>query len=117
MKKIFILLIAAFFVNVTVAQDTMAELKNSIERAEGGSGASVVYSIHLKTTTVRSYYAKNYSKGTLIEENGKPVYFELSKTVGEEKESVVINIESASIIELEVTYVKGKCHYKFDFYY
>ncbi|MBD3639016.1 MAG: hypothetical protein HUJ25_16800 [Crocinitomicaceae bacterium] len=95
----------------------MTELKNSVERSEGGSGATIEYSVYLTPTNVKSYYANNFDKGTLVEKDGIPVYFELNKVVADEKESVIIWLNTVSVIELEVSYSKGKYKYQFKFYY
>ena len=95
----------------------MEELKNSMDRSQGGSGAEIEYVVHLTPTNVKAYYAHNFESGNLIEVNDKPIYFELVKKNGEEKEAVIINIEQAALIEFEIYYVKGKCKYKFEFFY
>jgi hypothetical protein len=116
MRKLLVIM-ALFLSHLSFAQNAMDELKNSIERSEGGSGVKVQYLVHLTPANVRTYYGDKYDSGTLVEVNGKSLYFELSKKIGEERETVIINIESASLIEFEIVYVKGKCNYKFDFYY
>lgn len=99
------------------SQNLTEQLKNSVERAEGGSGAHIVYTIFLTPTNAKSFYAKDFDSGTLIEVDGRPICFELSKKIGEDQEIIVINLDSASYYELEVTMVKGKYKYEYKFYY
>lgn len=102
---------------ITSAQDAIDALKNSMERADGGSGAKVEYLIHLTPTNVKAYYAKDFDSGVLVFSGDKPLYYELIKKKGEEKSAIIISIEKASLIEFDIFYERGECHYKFDFYY
>lgn len=106
-----------FFSNVLFAQDVITELKNSVERADGGSGAAVEYQIYLTPANVKSFYAHEFDSCVLVEQDGKPVYLELIKEVGDTKSNVLINLESVSFIEMEIQIVKGKYKYQFKFYY
>lgn len=98
-------------------QEFLKELETSVERSDGGSGAIVEYQIYLTPSNMKMYVAKDFDKGLLVKEGGVPKYFELSKKSGEEKEVFVINLEKASVYELEVENVKGKIRYRYKFYY
>ncbi|MEX1002272.1 MAG: hypothetical protein WDZ35_09185 [Crocinitomicaceae bacterium] len=101
-----------------LSQDYISELEHSVERSKGASGASIQYTLHLTPTFVKSYYAKNFDSGKLVKnESGEAIYFELTKTNGEEKEVVVIYLKSVTVVEFGVSYPKGNCHYNFDFFY
>ena len=116
MKKI--ALIVTLFLSVSVyCQDFLSELGTSMERSEGGIGATVVYKVHLSSTTVKLFRASEFDTGVIVEKNDIPLFFELSKKIGEEKEEVAISIQRASYMEFKIFYVKGKCNYQFDFYY
>ena len=98
-------------------QNYIKELETSIERSRGASGASVVYKIHITANQVETLHATEFDEGKLVYHEGKPVYFELIKTVGEEKYSATINLESTKFVEFEIDYPKGNCEIRFDFYY
>ncbi|UKN00518.1 hypothetical protein K6119_12325 [Paracrocinitomix mangrovi] len=116
MKKLIVLL-SCMFATLSFSQTFYEELKNSVERAEGGSGAEVVYYIFMSSTQSNTYYAKNFDKGTLVEKDGVPQYFELEKKKGDEKEVLNINLTSVRYTELEAGYRKGGYKYIFRFYY
>jgi hypothetical protein len=99
------------------SQDLLEQLKNSVERAEGGSGAIVVYNVYLTPTNIRTYHAEEFDKGVLVEKDGKALYFELTKKIGEEQTVIIIHLESLCAIELDVNLVKGKYKYNYKFYY
>ncbi|MCB9223699.1 MAG: hypothetical protein H6582_05920 [Crocinitomicaceae bacterium] len=117
MKKLITLMALLFSLQYATAQTAIDELKNSMERADGGSGAKVEYLVHLTPTNVKAYYGKDFDSGVLVISGDKPLYFELIKKKGEEKNSIIISVEKSSLIEFEIYYERGECHYKFDFYY
>lgn len=117
MKAIILLLVLLSSSFIGQSQEFIQELENSVERSDGGSGAIVEYHVYLSQTTVKVYRAESYDKGVLVKDGDVPKYFELSKKVGEDKEVFVINLESASVYELEIDDVKGKIRYRYKFHY
>ena len=116
MKNILTLAFLAFTF-IGFGQNYIKELETSIERSRGASGASVTYKVHITANQVETLSAKEFDTGTLVYNGDKPVYFELNKTTGEDKYSATINLESTKFVEFEITYVKGNCQIRFDFYY
>ena len=113
-----ILLVIAFLASsLSFGQSYLEELENSYERSKGASGAKIVYKVHLNSGTIKSYYASDFDNGELVKTNDKAVHFELTKKDGEERESVIINLEMIKVTEFEIEYPKGECEYHFDFYY
>lgn len=98
-------------------QDFITNLKNSVERSNGGSGAQVEYFIHLTPTTVKTYYAKDFDKGVLHGDEQNPISFELIKIEGEESQQILINLQGVAYCELEVDHPKGNPRYRYRFYY
>jgi len=115
--KLIVFLGFVLFSSFGFSQSYLEELENSYERSKGASGAKIVYKIHLNSGTIKTYYASDYDMGKMIKTNNKAVHYELTKKEGEERESVIINLEVAKITEFEIRYVKGECQYHFDFYY
>lgn len=97
----------------------MDQLENSVERSEGGSGATVEYMVYLTPTNVKTFYARDFDKGRLVKnEMGEAIYFELyKKGTGEEQETLVIQLQSVSYMELTTEQSKGKTKFKYKFYY
>ena len=100
-----------------LSQDYIKELETSIERSAGASGAQVIYKVHITANQVETLYAKEFDSGNLVYNGEKPVYFALKKATGEDKYSATINLESTKFVEFEISYDKGKCERRFDFYY
>jgi hypothetical protein len=115
--KTIITIFCLFFAALSFGQDYILALESSIERSKGASGASVVYKVHLTANFVETLRGAEFDTGKLVYYEGKPVYFELTNTVGEEKYSATINLESTKFVEFEVSYIKGNCEISFDFYY
>jgi predicted transcriptional regulator len=116
MKSIALLTFVLFGFS-SFSQSYLEELENSYERSKGASGAKIIYKIHLNSGTIRTYYASDFDNGKLIKMNEKAIHFELTKKEGEERRSVIINLEMTKITEFEIKYPKGECQYHFDFYY
>lgn len=117
MQKYILMLILGFIYFNGNSQDFIRELKSSVEKNEAGAGDAVEYLIYLNPTNVKTYYARDYDKGVIVEYDGVPAYFELINMAGENSESVMINLKSASYMELELVKQKGKNKYKYKFYY
>ena len=98
-------------------QSYSEELENSFERSKGGSGVDISYRVHVTQKLIKVYQAEDFDTGVMIKSGDKPLYFELTKKEGEEKEVIVISLETIKFVQFKVVYPKGECHYVFDFYY
>jgi len=116
MKRITLIFVLFLFTSV-YSQDFFSELETSMERSEGGIGANVVYKVHLSSSSVKLFRALDFDTGVVVKSNDMPLYFELSKKTGEEKNEILINLQSTTYVEFKIFYVKGNCNYQFDFYY
>ena len=117
MKGFCVLFLLVLATSFSFSQDLIDYLKNSVERSEGGAGATVTYTVYINPTNARTYYAKDFDKGNVVFSEGEAAYFELSKKEGEEEEIVVINLKSIAYMELGVTIIKGKYKYQYKFYF
>lgn len=116
--KYLIALVLIASLKVASGQDYITALENSIERSKGASGVEVYYILHLTPTFVRTFHAKDFDTGKMYTDStGKPMYYELTKSQGEEKDVLVIDLSTIAFVEFTITYPKGNCEYKFDFYY
>jgi hypothetical protein len=116
MKKI-VFIVVLFLTTSVFSQDFLSELGTSMERSEGGIGVTVLYKVHMSNTTVKVFKASEFDTGVIVEKNGIPMFYELTKKKGEEKEEVLINLQKTSYMGFKIFYVKGNCNYQFDFYY
>ena len=118
MEKFISTIIISFIAAIGFSQNVYDQLHNSIERTEGGAGANVEYHIYLSTTNEKVFFAKDWENGKVIKnEDGDPVCFELTRKKDDEEESLVINLETVSYLELEVKTIKGKKEFSYHFYY
>ena len=118
MKKIMTFSFVLLLASLAYGQDYISALENSMERSKGATGAKIIYMIHQTPTVVKAHYSTDFDSGELVRDaDGRPLYFELTKSKGEEKEVLIIQLSTVSFVEFEISYPKGNCEYKFDFYY
>ena len=117
MKKIISTLALFLCLTYSFSQNVYEQLNNSVVRSEGGAGAVVEYHVYLSPTTEKVFRASEWESGKVVGELTDPQYFELTRKVMDEEESLVINLETLAYLELEIKTVKGKKHFEYHFYY
>lgn len=117
MKGILTFLFATMLVSTSNAQNIFDQLNASVERTQGGAGATVEYHIYLSPTTVKVFHASDWEKGAVKYAEGGAKYFELTRQKEGEEESFLINLDRVAYIELGIKTVKGQKEFKYQFYY
>lgn len=115
MKKLIAIISLSIMLSNVHAASFIAELENSLARAQKGS--KVEYILHLPNGKEHVITGYDFSKGNLIRKGDIPLYFELFKGSGEKKQNIMINLQNATYYELFIEKNLGIWDYVFHFYY
>lgn len=117
MKNILTFLIFLCLAFIGKSQNIVEQLNNSVERANGGSGAEVEYHVYVTPTNVKVFKAHDWEKGAVVGGQDGSQYFELSRIKNGETETLTINLEKVAYMELEVKANKGQKEFQYKFYF